>query len=393
MKVLLAAHFDSVHSRRYAELISMAGCEVVLLEKGNLPQLPGGLTRRYYRWPRAGRSILRYFVGRRLAEKIGRAVVELQLKLLWMRINPDICHVQWIDDKARVLTRIGLCPVVLTAWGTDIRMTEDKSCDSVLRWCKSDAVSNAALFTADSDEIIAIATALAQHSLPTKLIPLGIDTTVFRPDLQVERARWRNELGIPSTATVALSPRGFQARYGHHTIVGAFSRAVAKTETDAYLVFKRFNSDNPRYLNEVNAIAARLGVQNRIRMLDEVPYDGLPGYYAMGDFAINFPEADAFPVTFMECLACEVPILTKHLPAYDSFGIRPYLRFADAPTEQALEKAISTMFSEHHSMREQMAEARSFACANFDEAVVARSLFQEYQKVLAGKSLHGRTVK
>ena len=272
-------------------------------------------------------------------------------------------------------------------------MTEDKSCDPALRRCKSEAVSNAALFIADSSDVIAIATALAQHSVPTELIPLGINTRVFRPDLQVERERWRKKLAIPSTAIVALSPRGFQARYGHHRIVGAFSRAVAKTETDAYLVFKRFNSDDPGYLNEVNAITARLGIQNRIRILDELPYDALPSYYAMGDFAINFPEWDAFPVTFMECLACEVPILTKPLPAYDSFGIRPYLRIADAPTEDALEQAISAMFSECHSMREQMAEARSFACANFDDAVIARSLFQAYQKVIPGKFFHGRAVK
>jgi glycosyltransferase involved in cell wall biosynthesis len=389
MKVLLAADFSSVHSRRYAELISMAGCEVVLLEKGTLPQ-PVGLTHRYYRWPRAGRSIIRHFVGRRLSEKIGNALVAIRLKLLWMWINPDICHVQWVDDKAWLLTRIALCPVILTAWGTDIRMTEEESCDQVLRKCKSEAISNSSLFIADSTDVIAIATALAQHAVPTELIPLGINTRIFKPDLHVERARCRKELSIPSSAIVALSPRGFQARYGHHRIVGAFSRAVAKSETDAYLVFKQFNSDDPGYLNAVNAIATRMGIQNRIRILDELPYDTLPSYYAMGDFAINFPEWDAFPVTFMECLACEVPILTRPLPAYDSFAIRPYLRFAKAPTDDALEEAISAMFRECHSMREQMGEARWFACANFDEAVVSRSLLRAYQKVVAAKVVHRR---
>jgi glycosyltransferase involved in cell wall biosynthesis len=382
MKVLLAANFSSIHSRRYAELIAMAGCEVVLLEKGKFPQLSGELARRYHRWPRARPSLLRCFLGRRLAEKVGNALVEFQLQSLWRGINPDICHVQWIDDKAWTLTRIGISPVVLTAWGADIRMTQDQSCDPVLRRHKSEAVSNAALLIADSDDIIDIATELAQNSVSTELIPLGIDTSIFKPGLRDERASWRKELAIPPMATVALSPRGFQARYGHHMIISAFSRAVAKGQFDAYLVLKRFNGDDPGYLNEVNASVARLGIQDRIRMLDEVPYERLPSYYAMGDFAINFPVADAFPVTFMECLACGVPILTKELPAYNSFGIRPYLQFTDAPTEEALETAITMMLSECHTMGEHMVEARSYVCANFDEAVVARSLFRAYQRVL-----------
>src|SRR5437016_3510886 len=108
-----------------------------------------------------------------------------------------------------------MCPVVLTAWGTDIGMTEDPSCDPVPRWCKSEAVSNAALLIADSDDIIDIATALTQHCVPTKLIPIGDEYERFPAG---ERASWRKEFAIPPTATVALSPRGFQARYGHELL-------------------------------------------------------------------------------------------------------------------------------------------------------------------------------
>lgn len=382
MKVLLAADFSYVHSRRYLELISKTGSEVVLLETGKFPQLSGELAGHYHRWPRAGRSLLRHVVGNQMAERIGNLLVDLQLRFLWLKIKPDICHVQWIDESAQVLSRIGLCPVVLTSWGTDIRATADASCDPRLRQCKLEAVSNAALLIADSEDIIDIATALAKRSISTALIPIGIDTKVFTPDLLEERIRWRKELAIPQAATVALSPRGFQARYGHHTIVSAFGRAVARGTCDAYLILKRFNSDDPDYLTQVSAIAASGGIQDRVRILDEVSYEKLPGFYSMGDFAINFPDADAFPVTFMECLACGVPVLTKKLPAYESFGIGRYLRFADGLTEQALEMAIFKMFSECHSMEANMTEARSFVFANFDEAVVARGLLQAYQRVL-----------
>lgn len=383
MKILLAADFSSVHSRRYADLISRAGCDVVLLEKGRFPQVSGHLARHYYPWPRAGRSLLRYFLGRALADKVGNALVEFQLRSLWRTINPDICHVQWIDDQAWMLTRIGICPVVLTAWGSDIRETQGASCSPRLRQQKSEAVSNAALLIADSQDIIDFAMHLANRSVSTTLLPIGIDTKAFGPHLKHEGERWRNKLGIPEAATVVLSPRAFQTRYGHHTIANAFGRAIVKGKFDAYLIFKRFGCDDPNYLNEITAVACRWGILNRIRILDEVPYERLPTFYAMGDFAINFPAEDSFPVTFMECLACRVPVLTKYLAAYDTFGIHSYLRFTDSPTEEALERAISLMLSECHTMGEHMAQARTYVRANFDQTVIARALLRAYEGVIS----------
>src|SRR5262249_49612691 len=121
---------------------------------------------------------------------------------------------------------------------------------------------------------------------------------------------------------------------------------------------------------------------DRIRIIDEMCYEQLPIYYAMGDFAVNFPVMDALPVTFLECLACELPVLTKHLPAYDSLGISPYLRFTDAPTEESLERGISAMLSSVQPCQSEMSGARAYVSTNFDELVVAKSLAQAYHHVL-----------
>jgi hypothetical protein len=90
-------------------------------------------------------------------------------------------------------------------------------------------------------------------------------------------------------------------------------------------------------------------------------------------------------VTFMECLACELPVLTNRLPAYNDFGLSAYLRFTDASTEGSLENSISDLLSSTH-IRQDMSEARSYVSANFDELVVARHLAHAYENILQGQT-------
>jgi glycosyltransferase involved in cell wall biosynthesis len=215
---------------------------------------------------------------------------------------------------------------------------------------------------------------------------MGIDTNKFRPGLKVDAFAWRRKLTIPETAIVVLSPRAFRQNYGHDVIVKAFARAVSNNDINAYLVLKAYDCWDRSYIDRISAIASECGIADRIRIIDEVAYDQLPTYYAMGDFAVNFPLADAFPVTFLECLACELPVLTRYLPAYNSLGLSSYLRFTDAPTEESLEYGISSMFFRAQSLRQEMSRARAYVSKNFDEAVVAKSLAHAYHRVLEARA-------
>jgi hypothetical protein len=316
----------------------------------------------------------------RSARKLSEFLIRLQLRWLWIVTRPDIIHVQWIDDRAWLLAKTGISPLVLTAWGTDLHGTRDRNCDPVQLRRKAEAISKTALLIADSQDTLEIAYDLAKCRVPSMLLPIGIDTRLFKSG-KTETLDLRRKLNIPETAKVVLSPRAFRENYCHDVIVRGFSRAISNMTVDAFLVFKDYDCWDRRYINKIVAVASACGILDRVRIVDEMSYDQLPNYYAMGDFAVNFPATDAFPVTFLECLACELPVLTKHLPAYDSFGISPYLRFTDAPTEEALEKGISTMFF-LHGTQQHMSRARAYISEHFDEAVVAECLAHAYHSVL-----------
>jgi glycosyltransferase involved in cell wall biosynthesis len=217
------------------------------------------------------------------------------------------------------------------------------------------------------------------------LLPIGIDTRLFKPGLQADAFNWRRKLNIPKTAKIVLSPRAFRQNYGHDIIVKAFARAISNNNIDAYLVFKAYDCWDRSYIDKITAIASACGITDRIRIIDEIAYDQLPAYYAMGDFAVNYPMMDAFPVTLLECLACELPVVTRYLPAYDSLGVSPYLRFTDAPTEESLEMGISGMLRSAQSLQPEMSQARVYVSTNFDETVVAKSLALAYHRVLEAR--------
>ena len=386
MKVMLVGNYDRTHTKRYLHLILKAGCDVVLLNTGprgtQIGEIP---TEKCYTFPKSGRRLTRYLIGSSVANKLGDALVQLRLRRLWTSTRPDITHVQWIDEKAWRVAEAGASPLVLTAWGSDLNSTRDPNHDPVQLQRKADVIAKSALLITDSQDMIDVATDLAKTPIHSMLLPIGIDTSLFIPALKAEAYDLRQKLNIPEAAKVVLSPRAFRNNYGHDIILRAFAGAFGKTNVDAYLVFKAYECFDRGYIDTINGIAAECNIHDRIRIIEEMPYQQLPIYYAMGDFAVNFPVRDAFPVAFIECLACELPVLTKHLPAYTGFGISPYLRFTDAPSEESLEIGISTMLSSLCNCSPDMSQARAYVSANLDEAVVARTLGQAYDCVLNGR--------
>ncbi len=48
-----------------------------------------------------------------------------------------------------------------------------------------------------------------------------------------------------------------------------------------------------------------------MRWVGGMPYERQPGLFVAADFTVNFPQMDAFPVTFLESFACGVLVLTE----------------------------------------------------------------------------------
>ena len=157
-----------VHCMRYLQLLKLAGCEVTFVEHRGIepPALTGIEYRRFP--PRYGRveQILGYGPAYFLHKQA--------LAQLMRDVQPDICHVQWIEDVFCEIAGAGLRPIVATAWGSDLNIPAKAPPRDTKRRKISAALRQLDLLIVDSEDMIETAQMLAGQSLRTVLLPIGI---------------------------------------------------------------------------------------------------------------------------------------------------------------------------------------------------------------------------
>lgn len=320
MKVtLLAAPFGQggqmhIHCRRYVRLLQLAGCDVTLIEHSGFQSRPiPGIDHRLY--PRRMRRLDPLLTTRALSFLHRR-----RLDPLLRSAKADLCHVQWVDERILDVSLAGGRPLVATAWGSDLNVPMQSSPSDPARQRIGAALRALDLLIVDCDDSVMAANELAGAEIPVASLPIGIDTQLFQPHLPQERAQWRQRFQIEPDAQVFLSGRQLGAIYRPAAILEAFARMPAAARQRSYLIMRMFGHSVGTSLQSLQQLTQSLGIEQRVRWVGGMPYERQPGLFVAADFTVNFPQMDAFPVTFLESLACGVPVLTNRLKAYESNG-------------------------------------------------------------------------
>lgn len=391
MKVIMfAAPFGQggqmhIHCRRYVRLLQLAGCDVTLVghSGAQAPALPGVDLHTY---PRRMRRLDLLMTTRALS-----FVHKRRLEPLLRSVNADVCHVQWLDDRVLDVSLAGGRPLVATAWGSDLNVPAQMSSNHRGRQRVGAALRELDLLIVDCDDSAAIANRLAGTQVPVATLPIGIDTQLFHPNLPHERAEWRKRWRIEPDALVFLSARQLGAVYRPGEILAAFAAMPVAARERSYLVMRTFGHSVGTSLSSLQRQTEALGIAPRVRWVGGMPYEQQPGLFVAADFTVNFPQMDAFPVTFLESLACGVPVLTNRLKAYDSNGAAPYLTFSGEDSVGALSATMTAALDDVAALRTRAARGREHVVQNFDERVSAARLKEIYANVLRDSGRNRRT--
>ena len=193
----------------------------------------------------------------------------------------------------------------------------------------------------------------------------------------------RQQSGIPDQAKVIVSIRALMAKYNHHLILEAFAIALPRFIYPTFLLFKIYNLITPTYMNELIKKAKQLKIEQFIRWLDDVPYNKMPEVYSIADLIVNFPSIDAFPVTFLEAAACECPLVTCKLPAYEGTFATRYFHIVDEGNIEALANAfVEEINGKTGATPKMLSEARQWICVNYDETNSMNRLIDIYDALL-----------
>ena len=126
---------------------------------------------------------------------------------------------------------------------------------------------------------------------------------------------------------------------------------------------------NPEaYAQAVLDLGASLGVAHAIRWIPQVPYQDMPGIYALADVVINYPSTDTFPSTLLEAAACARPVITSHLPAYRNTFVEECFRLVEPENPQALAEAIVELLVRLDAWVLRTQRTRDIVLAEYNEA-------------------------
>jgi len=303
--------------------------------------------------------------------------------------EPHIYHAFGIDYGANVLGTAGVRPFVLSAMGYVNALVDPKyeAMDDVERSRHLpkgalDTMSRADALLVGAPLYIPRCRAILPPGVQIVYLKTGLDCQLFRPDSAI-RNQARQVIGVPPDGTVVLSARGWAPIYNHHLTLEAFARALPDLPPPAILAFLSLNrshvaSEMLDYVELVRSRVNEMGLQEHVRFLPAFPQVMMPTILNAADWIISVPEQDALPLTILEALACEVPVIAGRLPVLEQTVYAPYLKLVDPHDPDQFAAAL---VSKPISI-EARHEARRLVVKEHDSAVIARRTFDLYSRLL-----------
>jgi len=148
---------------------------------------------------------------------------------------------------------------------------------------------------------------LRDHGLraPSQVVSNGVDLDVFSPGQPDEALRQRYALSAGRPLVLSVGRLSPEKR------ADVLIEAVARPEIDAVLALAGSGPDQER----LRALAARLGVSERVRFLGFIPGADLPGLYRLADVFAIASEAELQSLVTMEAMASGLPVVAVNAGA------------------------------------------------------------------------------
>jgi teichuronic acid biosynthesis glycosyltransferase TuaC len=286
------------------------------------------------------------FGGRFNPAAIAKAVLPLAKKM-HAQMGFDIIDAEFFypDGPAamRLSQALGI-PYTIKARGSDIHHWGAQSgCAAQIL----EAADKAAGLLAVSGALKADMVALGMDAAKIRVHYTGLDQTRFLPrDRVTEKAK----LGI--SGPLILSVGALIPRKGQDLLIAALPSLP-----DAMLMLAGKGESE----NDFRALAAELGVADRVAFLGSVPHDDLPALFAAADIMALVSASEGLANAWVEALACGTPII-----ASDVGGIRELVKTPEAGrivarTPQAIAAAVHDILANPPSHEAVAANVSAFS--------------------------------
>jgi D-inositol-3-phosphate glycosyltransferase len=172
-----------------------------------------------------------------------------------------------------------------------------RDADAVIAECPEDREHLVTLYDADPRKVVTV--------------PCGFSTEDFWP---LPPGFARRALGLPSDVPLLLSVGRLVPRKGVDNVIRGLGVLVHRLGVPAQLLVVGGNSDVPDAattpeIGRLRALAAEVGVADRVTFTGRRPREILKLYYSAADAFIATPWYESFGMTAIEAMACGTPVV------------------------------------------------------------------------------------
>jgi glycosyltransferase involved in cell wall biosynthesis len=242
----------------------------------------------------------------------------------------DIVNFHWLFPSSFWLPQFvrstGL-PVVLTGHGTDILLATKK----IFRFFANRAFRRAAGLTVNSHYMKGVLEQNLQLPPRAEVIGMGVDL-----------AKFRAVIGTPSKSNTILYVGRLLKQKGIDLLVNAYIDIGAQFP-DARLIIIGYGPER----ENISRILQSHVLETKVEMIDRVPHDQLPQYYAAARvLALPSLIPEGQGITPAEAGVCGIPAVTFGLGGTSEMVIDGKTALVVEPKQEALASALRKIFSD-----------------------------------------------
>jgi L-malate glycosyltransferase len=282
MKVCLLAAASCIHTIRWANGLAEFGQEVILLSQHS-PRESLSKSVTFHFLPFVGG--VGYIFNSRVVRKLLHAE------------NPDILNVHFASGYGLLANLAGFSPMLLSVLGSDVYDFPKRSFfhKLLLRWNlrKADAI-------ASTSNCMATQTRCISTHPHIFITPFGVEIDKFRPMPKPHDLVDKIIIG---------TVKKLEWKYGVDVLIQAFA-TVWKFMGMQDNLFLEICGEGEE-LHELTALAATLGVADRVSFHGRVPHAKVPQMLGRLDIYVALSRFESFGVAILEAAACETPVVVS----------------------------------------------------------------------------------
>ena len=282
MRVALMSGANVIHTTRWANGLATAGVDVHLLSAHPLQH---HLDERvcFHKLP--------------FPAPWGYALNVPAVRSLLASIQPDLLNAHYASGYGTLARLCGFRPLLLSVWGSDVYDFPRKSGFNHRLLAGNIRAADA---IGSTSHCMARETMSVQSHEHVHITPFGVEEQLFNSFEGPDRPK--GELVVGTVKTLAPI-------YGLDTLIEAFAMAWEHLERPKGLILE-ISGDGPQR-SELEALALRLGVSERVRFFGRIPYEQVPEMLNRMDIYVALSRHESFGVAILEASACAKPVVVS----------------------------------------------------------------------------------